>query len=44
MPLAGLVVIDGVKVGHLAHVAGACLGAAFAWIVLSAIGHYQVMI
>ena len=40
--MAGMVIIDGIKVGHLVHVTGACLGATLMWLILAIIGLYQV--
>ena len=40
--MAGMLIIDGIKVGHLVHVTGACLGAILMWLILAIIGMYQV--
>ena len=40
--MAGMVIIDGIKVGNLVHVTGACLGATLMWLILAIIGMYQV--
>lgn len=36
------VIVEGIKVGHLVHVAGAFVGACVAWVILLALEAYRV--
>ncbi len=41
-PLAGLAAVEGAKVGHLLHIAGACLGSLACWSLLLVIKAVKV--
>ena len=41
-PLSGQLVVEGVKLGHYVHLAGALAGASFVWCILTALAMYKV--